>query len=72
MNKGFSLIETITALAIVSITVITLIPGMVYLKKNYQQQEVKYLQKCQQLDINMQDLFLPVEDVEWALRTALQ
>lgn len=65
------MIETVFALFLFSLVAIGLIQGIVCVKKGMASLHQDYQQKINIIETNLEALFLPVEDVQWAISLVL-
>lgn len=70
-NQGFTLVEVIFAFSITSVLLVGLITGVVGVKSLLRAQEQKHEERIMIMEKGLNELFYPVEDVEWAISLVL-
>lgn len=70
-HKGFTMIEVIFAMSLCSLFLIVILNGIVLIKSGLEKQQEKQELIINQIEENLNDLFYPVEDVEWAISLVL-
>lgn len=71
MNRGFTMIETLFAFSLFSLVAVGLIQGIVSIKKGTGLSIRSYQEKIDIIESRLEQLFLPVDDVEWAITQVL-
>ena len=69
--KGFTMVEVLFSFSLCMFVLTMCIPMLVMLAKSENETREMTDQKIQELELKLEDLFYPVEDVEWALRLVL-
>lgn len=65
------MIETLFAFSLFSIVAIGLIQGIVVIKKGTNTSMHSYQEKIEHIERELEQLFLPVDDVQWAVTQVL-
>lgn len=65
------MIETLFAFSLFSLVAVGLIQGVVSIKKGMSKSTGIYQEKIEIIENGLEQLFLPVDDVEWAITQVL-
>lgn len=71
MNKGFTLVEVIFSIFVITTLFIPLLHSLVYQVSTSKNASNEVSEKIEQIENDFQMQFLPVEDVEWTIQGVL-